>query len=33
MKKDLGVNPAVFPMPVLMVATYYKKFKSRRTNN
>ena len=22
MKKDLGVIPAVFPMPVLMVATY-----------
>ena len=22
MKKDLGVNPAVFPMPVLMIATY-----------
>ena len=22
MKKDLGVMPAVFPMPVLMVAAY-----------
>lgn len=22
MKKDLEVNPAVFPMPVLMIATY-----------
>ena len=22
MKKDLGVVPAVYPMPVLMVATY-----------
>ena len=22
MKKDLGVKPAVYPMPVLMVATY-----------
>ena len=22
MRKDLGVKPAVYPMPVLMVATY-----------
>ena len=22
MKKDLGVNPYLFPMPVLMIATY-----------
>ena len=22
MKKDLGVKPYVFPMPVLMIATY-----------
>lgn len=24
MKKDLGVNPFTFPMPVLMIATYGK---------
>ncbi len=22
MKKDLGVQPAIYPMPVLMIATY-----------
>ena len=22
MKKDLGVNPYLYPMPVLMIATY-----------